>query len=64
MPQQEYIKYLYEKEELSINQIRQRVDINWRTAAKYAQNEDWNKIVNVIVNKNSPFMAEKIPHRF
>ena len=44
MPQQEYIKYLYEKEDLSINQISAKVGIDWRTAAKYAQKDDWNKV--------------------
>jgi len=34
MPQQEYIKYLYETEELSINEISAKVGVNWRTAAK------------------------------
>lgn len=56
MPQQEYIKYLYEKEELSINQIRQRVDINWRTAAKYAKNDDWNKIFKPKQKRRRPVM--------
>ncbi|MFO7882396.1 MAG: hypothetical protein R6U52_07665 [Kosmotogaceae bacterium] len=54
MPQQEYIKYLYEKEELSINQISQRVDINWRTADKYAKNEDWNEIVKPKQKRRRP----------
>ena len=44
MPQQEYIKYLYEKEENSINEISTKVGINWRTAAKYAKQEDWNYV--------------------
>lgn len=43
MPQQEYIKYLYEKEECSIAEISAKVGINWRTAAKYANKGDWNK---------------------
>lgn len=42
MPQQEYIKFLYEKEGCSINEISSIVGINWRTAAKYANKEDWN----------------------
>jgi len=42
MPQEEYIKYLYEKEERSINEISATVGINWRTAAKYAKKDDWN----------------------
>ncbi|HKM39703.1 MAG TPA: hypothetical protein VJ036_05480 [bacterium] len=42
MPQQEYIKYLYEDEELSIAEIARRVGVNWRTAAKYANKDNWN----------------------
>ena len=42
MPQQEYIKYLYENEELSIAEIARQVGINWRTAAKYANKDNWN----------------------
>ncbi len=34
MLQQDYIKYLYEKEEVSINEISAIVGIDWRTAAK------------------------------
>lgn len=44
MPQQEYIKHLYEKEELSINEISNKVGVNWRTAAKYAKRSDWNPV--------------------
>ena len=43
MAQQQYIKYLYEKEECSINEISRRVGVNWRTAAKYAKKDDWNE---------------------
>jgi hypothetical protein len=42
MPKQEYIKYLYEKEEESISKISARVGMNWRTAAKYAKKDNWN----------------------
>ena len=42
MPQQQYIKFLYEQEDLSISQISARVDVDWRTAAKYAKKDDWN----------------------
>ncbi len=38
----DYIKYLYEKEEVSINEISAIVGIDWRTAAKYAKKDDWN----------------------
>jgi len=42
MPEQEYIKYLYEKEGCSIAEICRRVGVNRRTAAKYAKRDDWN----------------------
>ncbi len=45
MPQQKYIKYLYEKEDRNIAEISAQVGINWRTAAKYAKKEDWNETV-------------------
>jgi len=32
MPQQQYIKHLYEKEDFSVNKISQAMGINWRTA--------------------------------
>ena len=45
LPQQEYIKYLYENEDLSINQISESLDIDWRTAKKYALKDDWNQTI-------------------
>jgi len=45
MPQQEYIKYLYEKEDCSIAEIGAKVGVNWRTAAKYAKKDDWNNSI-------------------
>lgn len=44
MPEQEYIKYLYEKEECSIAEISAKLGINWRTAAKYAKKDNWNEV--------------------
>jgi hypothetical protein len=43
MPQQDYIKFLYEKKDCNITEISDKVGINWRTAAKYAKKEDWNR---------------------
>lgn len=57
MPQQEYIKYLREMEELSINEIAENLDINWRTAKKYADKDNWNKIVKKI-KRVSPVMED------
>lgn len=42
MPQQQYIKFLREVEGLNINEIADIVDIDWRTAKKYADRDDWN----------------------
>lgn len=46
MPEQEYIKLLYEKKGCSINQISAQMGINWRTAAKYAHKDDWSQTCN------------------
>lgn len=43
VPQQEYIKYLREFEDLSISEIKETLNINWRTAKKYADKDNWNK---------------------
>lgn len=42
MPQQQYIKFLREVEGLNINEISEAVQIDWRTAKKYADMDDWN----------------------
>lgn len=55
MPKQEYIKYLYEKEEYSISEIAEKVGVSWRTAAKYAKKEDWNK-ASTTVTRRRPVM--------
>ena len=43
VPQQDYIKFLREIEGLSISEIKEKLNINWRTAKKYADKEDWNE---------------------
>ncbi len=43
MPQQQYIRYLREVEGCGIQEIADRVDVNWRTAKKYADRDDWNE---------------------
>lgn len=55
VPQQEYIKYLREFEGLSISEIKEKLNINWRTAKKYADKEDWNESVKKSERK-SPVM--------
>ena len=57
VPQQEYIKYLREMEELSINEIAEHMDINWRTAKKYADKGNWNIVVKKI-KRTSPVMED------
>lgn len=42
VPQQQYIRYLREFEGVSIAEIAQTIGVNWRTAKKYADQEDWN----------------------
>jgi len=55
VPQQEYIKYLREFEDLSISEIKERLGINWRTAKKYADKDNWNEPL-VRVKRPSPVM--------
>lgn len=43
VPKQEYIKYLREFEELSITEIKENLNVNWRTAKKYADKDNWNQ---------------------
>ncbi len=43
VPQQYYIHFLREVDGCSIQEIAERVDVNWRTAKKYADREDWNQ---------------------
>jgi transposase len=45
MPQQQYIKFLREVEGLNISEISENMDINWRTAKKYADRDDWNQLL-------------------
>ncbi len=43
VPQQQYIKFLYENGDCSISEIAKSLGINWRTAKKYAIKDDWNE---------------------
>ncbi|MEB8616314.1 IS21 family transposase [Bacillus cereus] len=43
MAQQHYIKYLRDVKDQSISQIAEQLEVNWRTARKYADCSDWNK---------------------
>lgn len=42
MAQVNYINFLREEEGLSINSLANRLGINWRTAKKYGDREDWS----------------------
>lgn len=55
VPQQEYIKYLREFEGLNVSEIKEKLNINWRTAKKYADKEDWNDSIEKAKRK-SPVM--------
>jgi transposase len=57
VPQQEYIKYLREMEELNVNEIAELMNINWRTAKKYADKDNWNKVIKKI-KRTSPVMED------
>ena len=56
MPVQHYIKYAYESEEASISDIAKRTGVSWRTAAKYAQRDDWNEPMPSVRAKRRPVM--------
>lgn len=42
VPQQQYIRYLREMDGCTIQEIAERVGVNWRTAKKYSDLDDWN----------------------
>lgn len=62
MAQQEYIKDLYENEEVSLREISRRTNLSFQTVRKYAQKEDWSeeKLPNLEA-ENYPSLAEYIP---
>ena len=43
MAQQEYIKDLYENEEVSLREIARRTKLSFQTVQKYAYKEDWSE---------------------
>lgn len=62
MAQQEYIKDLYENEEVSLREIARRTNLSFQTVRKYAQKEDWSeeKLPNLEA-ENYPSLVEYIP---
>lgn len=43
VPQQQYIHFLRQMDGCSIQEIAKQTKVNWRTAKKYADRENWNK---------------------
>ncbi|TRM11491.1 IS21 family transposase [Lentibacillus cibarius] len=56
MAQINYINYLREVEGLTINSLAKQLGINWRTARKYADQEDWSPQVEKRV-KHFPILG-------
>ncbi len=42
VPQQQYIRFLREIEGANINEIAETMGVDWRTAKKYADRDNWN----------------------
>lgn len=43
MPQQQYIRFLRETEGLTVSEISRQVGVHWRTAKRYADQDNWNQ---------------------
>ena len=62
MAQQQYIKHLYEMEEKSFSDIAKTLNINYRTARKYALKDDWNDDkLPKLEPESYPVLGEFIP---
>ena len=63
MAQQQYIKEVYENEDLSLSEIARRTKLNFRTVQKYAYKDDWNmeKLPNLQA-ESYPSLKEYIPY--
>lgn len=59
VPQQQYIKFLYENEGWSVSDIARHMGIDWRTANKYASRDDWNEVISKR-KKSHPVMGPYI----
>jgi hypothetical protein len=59
VPQQQYIKFLYENEGWSVSDIARHMGIDWRTADKYASRDDWNEVISKRM-KSHPVMGPYI----
>ncbi len=62
MAQKQYIKHLFENEELSLREIARRMNLSFQTVKKYAYMEDWNKDHLPDVDPNHyPVLKKHIP---
>ncbi|MGG6309208.1 hypothetical protein [Paenibacillus macerans] len=46
MPQQQYIRFLREAEGLTVSEIARQMGVHWRTAKRYADQDNWNQTIN------------------
>jgi len=62
MAQKQYIKHLFENEELSLREIARRMELSFQTVQKYAYMEDWSDHHLPDVNPNNyPILKDVIP---
>lgn len=57
VPQQQYIHFLRQMDGCSIQEIAKQTKVNWRTAKKYADHEDWNEAFEVL-ERRFPILGE------
>lgn len=56
MPQQQYIKFLREAEGLTVSEIARQTGVHWRTAKRYADQDNWNETLAKRIS-SSPVMG-------
>jgi transposase len=61
MPQIEYIKDLYENEEVSLREISRRTKLHFNTVRKYAYQPNWNQSDEQPRQREFPVMKKYIP---
>lgn len=62
MAQQQYIKDLYENEDVSLREIARRTNLSFQTVQKYAYKEDWSQTeLPNLEAENYPSLVEYIP---
>ena len=60
MVEKQYIKHLYEEEGKSLNEITRMTGHNYRTVAKYANQEDWNEKEREVKAESYPVLKDYI----